>query len=53
MALAPSFYLPLRLQGLDTCLDLPPLASKKLLSIPSPERKHFSDLPILVVGFGQ
>jgi hypothetical protein len=53
MALAPSFYLPLRLQGLDTCLDLPPLASKKLLSTHSLERKDSSGLSILVVGFGQ
>jgi len=31
----------------------PPSASKKLLSTHSPERKHTSGLPILVVGFGQ
>ena len=52
MALAPSFYLPLRLQGLDTCLDLLPLASKKLLSTHFSGTKHSSGLPDLG-DFGQ
>lgn len=48
MALAPSFYLPLQLQGLDTRLDLPPSASKKLLSTHFSGTKHSSGLPIWV-----
>jgi hypothetical protein len=51
MALAPSFYLPLRLEGLDTCLDLP--AFSLFYPCHFSETKHSSGLPVLVVDFGQ